>query len=58
MTVFTLVSNCEFAKFWRFTNERLVFQRISIMINWVYWVIQFYWIIDKVEYPPIDNLSK
>lgn len=51
MTVYTLVSNCGFAKFWRFTNECRYFQRISIMINLVYWVIQFYWIIDKIEYP-------
>lgn len=51
MTVFTLVSNCEFAKILRFTNKSPDFQRISIMINLVYWVIQFYWIIDKIEYP-------
>lgn len=51
MTVYTLVSNCGFAKILRFTNKSLNFQRISIMINWIYWVIQFYWIIDKIESP-------
>ena len=27
MTVYTLVSNCGFAKFWRFTNEHRVFSK-------------------------------